>query len=385
MGTSKFYSRALLTFLLVMTVMCCLIPGRAQALDTSPELSEAQSAIIVDSQGKVLWSKNPDVELPEASITKIMTAMVALDSGVPMDTVCNLTDVELSGNAQAAGFAGGQTATFYDLMRAMLVYSANDAAVEVARQVSGNEDAFVELMNAKAAELGMTHTHFVNPHGLDADGHYSTVSDLVIMGRYAMTHYPFIAKMVRTRSITLAVGGVEETLDSTDDLMDTYEGLLGIKTGAGDTGTTFLGCARRDNTTLYTCVLGCQTHAGRFSDTESMLNWAYGTYDRYALARKNTCIRFAPFAFYFGFSCAVTADSNVYGLLWPEGGATNYSMISLPENTLLVPGETCASEIWKQNDRIVAACSYSAKNGLVKTSSFGPFTSLMFTNLSTVL
>ena len=145
-----------------------LAPTRALAADgqEAPTLTEAQAAIVVDQAGNVLFSKNADQEFPMASITKVMTAIVALDSGKSLDDVCTITDANLGGEAQAAGYVETDTPTFRELLNAMLVYSANDAAYNVAVNVAGSEAAFVERMNAKAQEIGMTHTHFVNSHGL---------------------------------------------------------------------------------------------------------------------------------------------------------------------------------------------------------------------------
>ena len=207
------------TLVIAFVFFATLAPVRALAVDTEPSLSEAQCAIVVDSAGNVLWSKNADQEMPMASITKVMTAVVALESGIDLDSTCTISDVDLGSDSQTAGFTSSDTPTMRQLLQAMLIYSGNDAALNVAINVAGSEDAFVDLMNAKAAELGMTHTHFTNPHGLYDENHYSCASDLVILGRYALEHFPFIASTVRTTSITLPIGGTEKTLNSTDDLM----------------------------------------------------------------------------------------------------------------------------------------------------------------------
>ena len=133
-----------------------------------------------------------------ASITKVMTAIVALDSGVNLDEPCKITVPDLEEGSQVAGLTSDDTPTLRQLIMMMLVYSANDAAYNIAINVSGSQQAFVDQMNKKAAEIGMTHTQFQNPHGLDANGHYSTARDLALMGRYAREHYPLIASAVHT-------------------------------------------------------------------------------------------------------------------------------------------------------------------------------------------
>ena len=332
-----------------------------------PKLAEAQAAMVVDSEGNVLFSKNPDAEINMASITKIMTAVVALESGAPLDATYQLHDVTLAENAVVAGYHEGMTSTLRDLMRVMLVLSANDAASEVAVAVGGSEAAGVQMMNDKAAELGLTHTHFENPHGLDAEGHHSSVSDLTKLARYAMTKHPFIADTVRLKSVTAPVGGVQVTFETSDSLLYTYRGMLGIKTGAGDAVTSFLGAARRDGTTLYTCVLGCTTKQGRFDDTASMLDWAFDAYGRHELAGSYRPVAIEPYAYHFGLSCVVSADATTYGLVWPGGGATTYQRTMLSRGTLVEPSETLGVCEWVQDGRTVGTISYSARERLVWT------------------
>ena len=262
---------------LLVVALVFALPRVAHADDVSladPVLSEAQCAIVEDSAGNVLYSKNADTQMPMASITKVMTAMVALDSGMDLDTPCQIHATDLGADSQTAGFVEGDTPTLRQLLRVMLIYSANDAAENIALNVAGSEDAFVELMNEKAQELGMTNTHFMNPHGLDEDGHYSTVSDLALMGRIALSEYPFIAGTVHTRSVTVSVAGAQKTFYSTDELLGTYKGIRGIKTGYVAGSAAFLGACQRNGVELFTCVLGAQTSSGRFTDTVSLLNWS---------------------------------------------------------------------------------------------------------------
>ena len=276
--------------LLSLLASLALVCTPAYAFETAPEVEEAQAAIVVDSSGSILWSKNVEREMGMASVTKVMTAVVALDSGMDLDTVCSIDYVDLGPYSQTAGFTSDDAPTLRDLLRVMLVYSGNDAACYVAQNVAGSVDEFVVLMNAKARELGMNHTHFANPHGLEEDGHYSTVEDLVILGRYALEHYPFIASTVRLPYTEAYCDGWYQTFSSTDYLLDVYQGALGIKTGSEKSGYCFLGAARRDGATLYTCVLGCDSDWGRWSDTMALLDWGYSvrTTRRVAAGRQNS-------------------------------------------------------------------------------------------------
>lgn len=354
------------TLLVLATLLLALIahPTLAHADTSEPGLSEAQAAIVVDQTGRVLYEKNPDAQINMASITKIMTAVVALESGTPLDTVCTLSTPELAENAMVAGYTAGSTSTLYDLMRVMLVYSANDAAYEVAQCVGGSQEAFVAKMNDKAKELGMDDTHFENPHGLDADGHHSTVHDLAILARYAMTTQPFIADTVRLPEVTVEVNGVQREYPTVDHLLGSYHGLIGIKTGAGNTVTAFMGCARRGATTLYTVVLGCATVDGRFADTESLLDWAYGTYQGHVLANASLTLGARPFAYDLAYSLPVSATATTLGLVWPGGGDTTYARTACHTDKLCVPGQTVGVCSWIQDGRNVRNATYACHNEL---------------------
>ena len=309
-------------------------PKRAFAATSAPELTEAQAAIITDQAGNVLWELNADEQLVPASITKIMSAMVALDAGIPLGTVCSIQEYDLGVDSQSVGYTSADTPTLEELLLAMLVYSGNDAAANIAYNVSGSTSAFVQLMNQKALELGMTHTHFANPHGLEEDGHYTTARDLVIMGRYAMEHYPFIAAAVRNDSVEVTVGGSSFYLPSTDELMPVYECLLGIKTGAVAAGTTFLGASQQGDVALYSCVLGCATDWGRFEDTRILMDWAYESFDDHVVVGKDWTVRLAPYALCFSQKCRIGVTDDATASLWPSQpsptSSTAYASYGLP-------------------------------------------------------
>lgn len=344
-----------------------LCPTLAFGVDSEPALTEATAAIVVDSAGNVLYEKNSDEEINMASITKVMTAVCALESGVSLDTTVTCVGCSLDENAMLAGYKAGDTSSLRDIMRAMLVYSGNDAAYEVAVATGGTYDAFIQKMNDKAAELGMTHTHFENPHGLDAEGHHSTVHDLAILARYAMTNYPFIADTVRQTSVTVPVGGVETTLETSDDLLYSYSGMLGIKTGAGNYVTAFMGCARRNGATLYTVVLGCQTKDGRFTDTAALLDWAFGNYQYSSYATAGVATSSKKLAYNLAYSCPVSPDADANGLTWPDLGETTHELTTTAG--LAEPGQVISLEQWKQGGRVVATCTNRASYSLVPTSS----------------
>ena len=353
----------------------------ALALGGEPAITEAESAIVMDSEGNVLWSMNADEEMAMASTTKIMTAMVALDSGMDLDTVCTISPVDLGPYSQTAGFTSYDSPTLRELLRVMLVYSGNDAACYVAQNVAGSEEAFVALMNKKAAELGMTHTHFANPHGLEEEGHYSCAADLAIMGRAALENYPFIASTVRLRSVTATVAGGWYTFPSTDALMDYYPGLLGIKTGSVAAGTVFMGAARRGGITLYTAVLGCDTSAGRFDDTAALLDWAYANYVPRRVGREHWVLDVAPFALDFRFDCVASAASDATARVWPDGGSLSYRNTHRSSWLLAEPGDEYGMVSWTQDGRDICLVRSSYRPFLARVPAINEFALPLFVDV----
>lgn len=357
---------------LYFVLLACPCVAHAEPLGT-PYLSEAQGAIVTDEVGNVLYEYNADLELPMASITKVMTAMVALDSGYGLDTSCTIHDVYLGEDSQTAGYTIYDTPTLRELLRVMLVYSGNDCAENIAINVAGSEDAFVALMNQKAQELGMAHTHFENPHGMDETGHYSCARDLATMGRYALTNYPLIASTVRLRQVSATVGGYYTVFYSTDDLMGTYRGMLGIKTGAVYAGTAFLGAARRDSVTLYTAVIGCATSSGRFTDTESLLDWAFAAYDVITPASERWVVSVQPYAYDFRYQCLVSPHTEGRFEMWGGAGPLNYRTSRITKSMLMTPGQASGVTYWSQAERHIADTTYLTVDGLVKVPAVGIF------------
>ncbi len=353
--------RHMLRFLCRLMTACILLlsPRIALAFETEPVVEHGSAAIVCDEFGNVLYGLNEDEAMPMASITKVMTAMVALDSGIDLDEPIAFVYEEYPEGSQLAGYKDGDTPTFRELLQAMLVYSGNDAATNVAYAVAGSKEGFAELMNQKAEQIGLENTHFANPHGLEEEGHYSSASDLVKMGRYAMDHYPFIRQTVSRDSIVIVADGKEVKLESTDELMGRYLGLLGIKTGNTESGASFLGAARRNLVTLYSCVLCSDTEEGRFEDTVSLLDWGFGLYADKSLAHGDWLLRMAPWQDGFWLRCPVSAKRSVVGSVFCEGDVT-YTTVMFKPNTLVRANSTYGTTVWNQSGRHVESVSYDA-------------------------
>lgn len=248
------------------------------------------SAILVTADGHVLWAREADAERAMASTTKIMTALVALEQGRDLAERVTVSGEAVSVGEADVGLRSGQELPFGRLLDAMLVRSGNDAALALAIHIAGSEDAFVALMNDKAAALGLTHTHFSNVHGLDEDGHHTSAADLATLARVAMSN-PVIRKAVSAKTVSLpkANGSGEETFESSNRLLTTFDGANGVKTGwTNDAGYCLVASAARDGVELVAVILGARTENGRFTEAERLLGWGFQHYAMHTLTSVDT-------------------------------------------------------------------------------------------------
>ena len=248
----------------VLVATLWLIGGTAHA---EPQVS-CTGCVVTDEFGHELWGRGEDVPLPNASTTKMVTAMVALQK-VPL---ADRVTVSPSAAATPGGLwelAPGETYSVRELLYGLLMASSNDAAVALAEHASGSVSDFVAEMNAEAQSLGAEATHFVSPHGLDAPGHESTARDLAALG-LALLQRPLLARIVATRSYELSDG---TTLANSNLLLESYDGAIGIKTGSTDlAGEVLVAAARRRGATVVAVALGSADAA---SDAAAMLDYGF--------------------------------------------------------------------------------------------------------------
>ncbi len=231
----------------------------------------AQSVAIVDEAcGTLIFSKNPHRRLPPASLTKIVTAIIALETADLNDVVTVDVDGFYYGDGTVMGLETGMQMSLQDLMYGLLLPSGNDAAVAIARYVAGDVPAFVARMNAKVRTLGLQDTHFTNPHGLDAPSHYSSAYDMAMLARYAMKN-PILAQIVSTQVWQPAWDGPQ--LWNGNLLLWLYPGSDGVKIGWTEkAGQTIVASAQRDGRRLFVALLGSED---RYSDAIMLLDWAF--------------------------------------------------------------------------------------------------------------
>jgi serine-type D-Ala-D-Ala carboxypeptidase (penicillin-binding protein 5/6) len=259
--------------LLVLVALAAATPAEA-AVD--PPSSSARAVLVATGAGEVLYERNAERELPMASITKLMTAIVVLERKRPGDLM-TVRETAAAVGESSVHLRVGEKLRVRDLLAAALIQSANDAAFALAAGTAGDVSDFVRLMNAKARRLGLTHTHFVRPDGLDVPGHYSSARDVLKLARVAMRK-PLVRRLVAMRSATIAGG---RSLFSWNDLLGRYPGLIGVKTGhTGAAGWCEVAAARRDGVTIYTVVLGSPSRAQRNADLTRLLAWGQDFFGR---------------------------------------------------------------------------------------------------------
>ncbi|MGD2043915.1 MAG: D-alanyl-D-alanine carboxypeptidase family protein [Acidimicrobiia bacterium] len=272
----------LLTVLLALpaTAAPLVFPLRDQdgfPVESEPPSVTATSWILYDeSTQTVLAEWDADTPRPMASITKIMTVLLALENGSPDDEV--LVSEEAAGQGgQEIELVAGETVTLGALVRAAMIRSGNDAAAAIAEHIGGSIEGFVTMMNERADELGMTNTNFVNPNGLDADGHYSTPRDMLILGVEAMK-IPEFEELARSRAMVFpdAPDGSQRMATNTNRILNSYDGSIGVKTGETPrAGLTYVGAAERDGRRLFAVVFRSVGRRAHFADTIELFNWAF--------------------------------------------------------------------------------------------------------------
>ncbi len=251
-------------------------PLEALAPLSPPEVTAEAWLLWDDTFQRELGSLQANEARAMASTTKMMTAIVALENSNLDDQVIVSEDAAAIGESEI-DLVPGETWRMEDLLRALLMRSANDAAVAIAEHVGGSVPGFVRLMNETAVELGLADSHFMNPHGLDQEGHFSSARDLLNTALIGMED-PLFAEIVGTRSSTFpdAPDGEERVASTTNALLSTFEGAIGVKTGfTDDAGLTMVAAAERDGRRLYAVVMGSSDH---FADAAALLRYGFNAF-----------------------------------------------------------------------------------------------------------
>ena len=309
-----------LSFVLALVFLFLMIAGNAQsssALEYQLEI-EAKSAILMDADtGAVLYEQNADVALPPASVTKIMTLLLVMER---IDEGALKWEDTITASAHAASMGGsqiflkeGEQMTARDLIKSVVIASANDAAVALAEHTYGSEEAFVQRMNERAAELGMTTTHFENTNGLDdtAQNHVTSAKDIAIMSRELIRHKE-ILEFSSTWMDTIRNG--QFGLTNTNRLVRFYRGCNGLKTGStAKAGFCVSVTAEREDMTLICVIMGAENRDIRNAEAQKLLDWGFATYGLF------------------------TAESGAVGPVRVTGGKQDETTLTYPRFTAVLP------------------------------------------------
>lgn len=239
----------------------------------------SKSVVAYDRDSKlVLYGKNENERVPMASTTKIMTAIL-LTENVNLNQEVEVTKEAAMVGGSSLELKTGDKLTYEALLYGLMLCSGNDAATQIAISMAGSVEDFADLMNEKAQELGLENTHFITPHGLDEDEHYTTAYELAKITDYALT-IPKIAEVVSTKTYTITINGYPKTLSNTNELLGYLEGVNGVKTGfTSKAGRCLVTSVIRDGFNIITVVLGADTKKTRTKDSINLIEYIYGKYE----------------------------------------------------------------------------------------------------------
>ena len=264
--------------LAILGALCLLaVPVHGEGLAV-----DAESCVLMEkATGQVLYAENEHEQLEPASVTKIMTILLVMEA---IDSGALSYDDTVTASAYACSMGGSQIwlkeneqMSVEDMLKAVCVASANDCSVALGEYLAGSCDAFVERMNARAAELGMNDTHFMNPTGLPAEGHVTSAYDIALMSRELILNHPDIRRFTTIWTDSLRDGAF--TLSNTNRLVRYYEGTTGLKTGSTDAaGYCLSATAERDGMELIAVILKSPTSTQRFESAKALLNYGFSTY-----------------------------------------------------------------------------------------------------------
>jgi D-alanyl-D-alanine carboxypeptidase (penicillin-binding protein 5/6) len=268
-------------------------PPAAPRKPLTPPVLHAASAILVDAvSGQVLYARNADLPRPMASTTKIMTALLFVENTRDSDSV-TASNYACTTHESSLHLKPGEKLTAHDLLCAILMRSANDACVVAAEKVAGSEAAFVEQMNARAAAIGATHTHFTNPHGLHDPDHYTTARDLALIARAAMQE-PRIAAVVGTRACVIkrSMNSKDVHLTNHSRFLGHFPGADGVKTGwTVPAGKCYVGSATWGRWRLLSVVLKSPDYV---RETALLMKYGFLNFEPHVVARAGDAAGFCP-------------------------------------------------------------------------------------------
>lgn len=262
-----------------------------KTIETSANLNDepkinSRSAVVIDRKSKnIIYGKNENVKKAMASTTKIMTAMVVIQN-TNLNNIVEISKKAAGTGGSRLGLKVGDKITVKDLLYGLLLRSGNDCAVALAEYVAGSVQEFSNLMNQNAQMLGLNNTHFVTPHGLDEEEHYTTAYELAVLTDYALKNEIF-AQIVNTKSYTININKSSKTLNNTNELLGNLNGVYGVKTGfTNGAGRCLVTSIKRGNLDIICVVLGADTKKDRTRDSAKLIEYTFNKYEEINISEK---------------------------------------------------------------------------------------------------
>lgn len=336
-------------------------------LPEAPSLGVPAAILINMDDGRVLFEQNADVRRAMASTTKIMTGLLGLEHLDYNGTVTASQNACDTGESEM-WLEVGEVVPVEQLLYGLMVMSGNDAATCVAESVAGDVAGFVEMMNRRAEQLGLSNTHFANPHGLDAEGHYSSARDLATLGAYAMQNSEF-AKMVGTASISFDWAGhtVKREMASHNKLLGKVSYVNGIKTGyTGNAGYCLVGSGSQGGVNLVSVVMGAVTSAACNEDTTKLLEYGFSLYKEQTLVEDGAVVAEVPIPYEPDRRLRLVAEKPLVRTLHLED--TVSQTVDYPEMAPLPveAGQALGKVVCRVGDKVVGEVDLVAATALAK-------------------
>ena len=251
----------------------------SRTISSFPEINSRAAIVLERSTGAILFGKNENDIRKMASTTKIMTAIVVLENVSNLSETVTISKKAANIGGSRLGLCINAKITVNDLLYGLLLCSGNDTAIALAEFVGGSVEGFSELMNKKALDLGLTNTHFITPHGLDNENHYTTAYELALLTKYALQNKTF-SKIVSTKNYTVYINGSAKSIHNTNELLGYLNGVYGVKTGFTNGANRCLvtACVRGD-LDIICVVLGADTKKFRTKDSSELIEYSFSNFE----------------------------------------------------------------------------------------------------------
>lgn len=334
-------------------------------------LQSGASILIEQTTGQVLYGYNVHEKLRPASVTKIMSILLIMEQ-IELGKIDYTTKISCSNNAASMGGSQiwldtSETLSVDEMLKAICVVSANDCVMAMAEHIAGTEEAFVQLMNAKAKELGMNDTTFKNCHGLDEDGHVTSAYDIALMSRELLNKYPEITKYTTIYMDSLRDG--KSSLVNTNKLVRTYSGCTGLKTGSTSQALFNLSAsATRDGLSLIAVIMKGSTSAIRFDEAKTLLDYGFNNFEYRKLGTQGEKVKEINIEKGISKTVDVVFEKDA-GALIPKGQGSSISQtISLSDNMLapIAKGETLGKVTYNLGENKLLEVNLIAKEEVKK-------------------